>query len=197
MCIRDRYKEFAKMTVEKVSKCERIEVTIVKNIKEVLKNVENYIMSNVYSLVFPREPSESDEKFSDKLLSLQSAKIPELLQKDNIPEDLVSIAMAKFKHLPLLKSPHKKIENCVQVCTILREGLEMKTKESGAVPYGGSQLLVFVVLNSNLPRLISEINYIDWFKMEVKSEAKNCLEQAYDDVKFSISFLNKLKSVPT
>jgi len=193
------YKEFMKIIEKKVRESKEKELLIIKGIKEVLICIENYIISNIYYLVFPKEPSEDDKMFSGKLIKLQSAKIPELLQNDDIPKDLLSIAISKFQNMPLLKSPYKKIENSVQVCTILREGLNFKNKfsKTGPLPYGYSQLLVFVVLNSNLSCLISDINYINWFRINLENDPKDNSEQSYSDLNFTVNFLNKLQSVST
>jgi len=169
-----------------------------QNIEKVLEEIGNYCMSRIFSLVYPIIPTESDRCFNRKINELQNTDTPELLiQPDTIPCELLNLAISILKESEIAITPHQKVE-CYERCyKLISEGLEIvSSNQKIQIPYDSTQILTFSILRANLSRIISDINYIEWFRICCKDHIKTKCDCCFCKIKSAVSFLRNLKVVP-
>eukprot|EP01022_Parablepharisma_sp_SALTPOND_P033601 TRINITY_DN89110_c0_g1_i1.p1 TRINITY_DN89110_c0_g1~~TRINITY_DN89110_c0_g1_i1.p1 ORF type:complete len:1013 (-),score=106.12 TRINITY_DN89110_c0_g1_i1:723-3668(-) len=186
------YKQFMEFLKEKVSTEAKIDLAFVDDADQVFEHIEKYVMQRLYPLVYPILPTEDDKEFLLKLQKLQTTKNSELLL-ESVPSEVLELTTNKLRDSAMLTTPQQKLANYEEAYRIIYEGLEI-TAKSQPVQYDSTQVLIFAILHANLSRIISDINYIEWFRTNCTDQGKKYTEYCYCNIKFAVAFLKDFKN---
>lgn len=169
-------------------------ILLVKDPKQLLLHIEDYVMSQLYPLLYPKDQTAADIDFFTKMDKFQTSKVAESLVSDFASNDLLTLGVEKFRESSSLVTPRQKLKNYEEVHRMISDGLEVwKATQKSDIPFGNCQIFIFVVLYSKLPRLISDKNYIENFKSVLLLDAS--YKEYFKDLIFAIDFLSKLSPV--
>eukprot|EP00826_Nyctotherus_ovalis_P021212 TRINITY_DN16804_c0_g1_i1.p1 TRINITY_DN16804_c0_g1~~TRINITY_DN16804_c0_g1_i1.p1 ORF type:complete len:195 (-),score=28.98 TRINITY_DN16804_c0_g1_i1:105-689(-) len=168
-------------------------IMLAKDLKQLLLHIEDYVMSQIYTLLYPKNQTGADIDFFTKVDEFQRSKVAESLVNDFVSNDLLLMGIEKFRESSSLVTPRQKLKNYEEVCKMISDGLDIwKATQKSDIPFGESQIFIFVVLYSKLPRLISDKNYIRNFKSALLDAS---YKEYFKDLEFATNFLFKLSPV--
>jgi len=184
--IKDVYSSYIEH-IKKILEEESLEEVKIKDFNKILLLIEDYIMCDIYARMFPIESSKADKEFKEQVKKLQENKLINcLISPEQTPKELLKLAVKKFESSSLMITPRQKLRNYREVNELIKEGLIMVDNDKDSSnACSDEQMYILIVLHSNMKRLISDINSIEYFTASsFNSEHRDILKKVRSAIKF-------------
>ncbi|KAH3761354.1 vacuolar protein sorting-associated protein [Pelomyxa schiedti] len=126
-------------------------------------SMKTYLFSHLYSSLFAKKAlQEKDLKLAKHIRDLRSVTTPKHLEiTANIDESLMQSSVKELEGLDIVVTPFEKITFVLNACKVLLFSLQSTGITVSADDF--LPLFIYVVIQADLPRLASNISFIDRF----------------------------------
>ena len=132
--------------------------------KEILENVEEYILKKIYKFVFPYEPLPEDLSFYDLTKSYDWIQAKDISVKDNIPLEAIQDSISYLLEMEeRARSISEKIRCFNMILSNINKITEFYFDKDDKSSDAQTPIFNYIIIKAHPKRFISNIHYINCF----------------------------------